>query len=177
MTSADNGAETGIPGLQIIGVLESCFREKFGTPRQSLLVPGSPARLRIYPGYFPVHSLAGLSEFSHVWLISWFHLNTNKVFHPKIHPPRLKGGKIGVFATRSPQRPNGIGLSTVRLLGIEGAVLHVTDLDILDGTPLLDIKPYAPRFDRVENARGGWTEAVDPIAAGVKGRRGWRGGR
>ena len=156
MTSADNGAEPGIPGLQIIGVLESCFREKFGTPRQSLLVPGSPARLRIYPGYFPVHSLAGLSEFSHVWLISWFHLNTNKVFHPKIHPPRLRGRKIGVFASRSPHRPNPLGLSLAKLERVAGDTLYLSGIDLVNGTPILDIKPYLPYSDRAESSLSGW---------------------
>lgn len=156
MTSPDSGAGTGFPGLQAIGVLESCFKEKFGTPRQPHLAPGSTARLRIYPGYFPCHSLAGLSEFSHVWLISWFHLNTNKVFHPKIHPPRLKGGKIGVFASRSPHRPNPLGLSLAKLERVAGDTLYLSGIDLVNGTPILDIKPYLPFSDTAESSLSGW---------------------
>src|SRR3989338_8020306 len=119
------------PGLKIIGVLESCFQEKFGTPRQPHLVPGSFARLKIYPEYAPEHSLSGLSEFSHVWLLSWFHLATNKSFHPKIHPPRLKGGKIGVFASRSPHRPNPVGLSLTKLERVEKDTLYLSGIDLI----------------------------------------------
>ena len=84
--------QTGTPPktleLKPIGILESCFQEKFGTPRQSSLVPGALSKLRIYPQFTPEHSLEGLSGFSHVWLLSWFHMSTNKTFRPKIHPPR-----------------------------------------------------------------------------------------
>ena len=146
----------GFPQLQAIGVLESCFREKFGTPRQPHLVPGSTARLRVYPRYNPGHSLAGLSEFSHVWLISWFHLNTNKSFHPKIHPPRLKGGKIGLFASRSPHRPNPIGLSLAKLEKVEGDTLYLSGIDLIDGTPILDVKPYLAFSDSAAAPLSGW---------------------
>jgi len=149
-------AEDGLPVLQIIGVLESCFREKFGTPRQPHLVPGSTARLRVYPRYNPEHSLAGLSAFSHVWLLSWFHLNTNKTFHPKIHPPRLKGGKIGVFASRSPHRPNPIGLSLAKLEKVEGDTLYLSGIDLISGTPILDVKPYLPFCDAAKDPLAGW---------------------
>ena len=144
------------PEFKIIGVLESCFQEKFGTPRQPQLVPGSTARLKIYPQYAPEHSLASLSEFSHVWLFSWFHLGTSKTFHPKIHPPRLKGGKIGVFASRSPHRPSPIGLSLVKLERIEKDTLHLSGLDLINGTPILDIKPYLPFCDSAAGALSGW---------------------
>ena len=140
----------------MIGVLESCFKEKFGTPRQSLLVPGSLAKLRIYPQYFPGHALAGLSQFSHVWLISWFHLNTNKAFHPKIHPPRLRGGKIGVFASRSPHRPNPLGLSLAKLERITDETLYLSGIDLINGTPILDIKPYLPFSDAATDPLSGW---------------------
>jgi len=146
-----------IPDLKIIGVLESCFQEKFGTPRQPQLAPGASAKLRIYPQYRPEHSLAGLAEFSHVWLLFWFHLNTNKTFHPKIHPPRLKGGKIGVFASRSPHRPTPVGLSLVKLDRIEGDTLYLSGIDLVNGTPVLDVKPYLPGSDSAAGARAGWT--------------------
>ncbi len=147
---------TGTPGLEVIGVLESCFREKFGTPRQPHLVPGSFARLKIHSRYSPEHSLAGLSEFSHVWLLSWFHLSTNKTFHPKIHPPRLRGGKIGVFASRSPHRPNPLGLSLTRLVRVEKDTLYLSGIDLIDGTPILDIKPYLPISDVAAAPLSGW---------------------
>lgn len=156
MTLRHREAESGIPEFQAIGVLESCFREKFGTPRQPCLVPDSQARLRIYPQYFPGHSLAGLAEFSHVWLISWFHLNTNKTFHPKIHPPRLRGGKIGVFASRSPHRPNPLGLSLAKLERVDGDTLYLSGIDLINGTPILDVKPYLPFSDTAPAPLSGW---------------------
>ncbi len=152
--------ERGVfPQVQVLGLLESCFKEKFGTPRQPHLVPGSLARLRVHPRYSPLHSLAGLGEFSHVWLISWFHLNTNKTFHPKIHPPRLKGGKIGVFASRSPHRPNPLGLSLAKLEKVEGDTLYLSGIDLIDGTPILDIKPYLPFSDSAPAPQAGWVPA------------------
>jgi tRNA-Thr(GGU) m(6)t(6)A37 methyltransferase TsaA len=156
MTSRHVEAEIDFPGLKAVGVLESCFMEKFGTPRQSHLVPGSTAKLRIYPQYFPSHSLAGLTEFSHVWIISWFHLNTNKTFHPKIHPPRLRGGKIGVFASRSPHRPNPLGLSLAKLERVAGDTLYLSGIDLINGTPIIDIKPYLPFSDAARDPSSGW---------------------
>lgn len=156
MISSEEKSGESFPQLQAIGVLESCFREKFGTPRQPHLVPASTARLRIHPRYNPEHSLAGLSEFSHVWLIFWFHLNTNKTFHPKIHPPRLKGGKIGVFASRSPHRPNPIGLSLAKLEKVEGGTLYLSGIDLIDGTPILDVKPYLAFSDSAAAPLSGW---------------------
>ena len=158
MPSKQKAAPAGVTELKIIGVLESCFQEKFGTPRQPQLAPGAEAKLRIYPQYAPAHSLAGLAEFSHVWLLSWFHLNTNKTFHPKIHPPRLKGGKIGVFASRSPHRPNPIGLSLAKLERVENDTLYLSGIDLVNGTPILDVKPYLPAGDSAEHALAGWTE-------------------
>lgn len=156
MTAQHEKEGEDFPRLQPIGVLESCFKEKFGTPRQAHLVPCSTARLRIDPRYNPGHSLAGLSEFSHVWLISWFHLNTNKTFHPKIHPPRMKGGKIGVFASRSPHRPNPLGLSLAKLEKIEGDTLYLSGIDLIHGTPILDIKPYLHFSDAARAPQDGW---------------------
>jgi len=156
MTTRHEKAVEEFPRVQIIGVLESCFKEKFGTPRQPHLVPGSAARLRIAPRYRPEHSLAGLCKFSHVWLLSWFHLNTNKTFHPKIHPPRMKGGKIGVFASRSPHRPSPLGLSLAKLEKVEGDTLYLSGIDLIDGTPILDVKPYLPFSDSAPASRAGW---------------------
>lgn len=143
--------------LRVIGRLHSCFREKFGTPRQPLLVPGATATLTITREFLPEHSLAGLERFSHVWLLSYFHLNTNKTVRPKIHPPRLKGGSIGLFASRSPHRPSPIGLSLARLVEVKGATVHLAGIDLVDGTPILDLKPYIPEWDIASGATAGWT--------------------
>ena len=148
--------------LKIIGVLRSCFREKFGTPRQPRLVPGATATLTISKEFLPEHSLVGLSGFSHVWLISYFHLNTNKNFLPKVHPPRLRGETIGLFASRAPHRPTPIGLSLARLVKIDGATLHLSGIDLVDETPILDVKPYIPDWDSVPDAAPGWTSAPFP---------------
>jgi len=142
----------------VIGTLKSCFREKFGTPRQPLVVPGATATLTIAKEFLPEHSLNGLGRFSHVWLISYFHLNTNKTVRPKIHPPRLKGESVGLFASRSPHRPSPIGLSLARLVKVDGATVHLAGIDLVDGTPILDLKPYIPEWDSVPHATAGWTK-------------------
>ena len=168
--------------LKIIGTLKSCFREKFGTPRQPHLVPGATATLKIARQYQPEASLVGLERFSHVWLLSYFHLNTNTRFSAKVHPPRLKGETIGLFASRSPHRPSPIGLSVARLVKIEGDTLHLACIDLVDGTPILDVKPYVPESDSFPDASAGWTkdapfpslkvafepQALDDIAAAEK---------
>lgn len=146
--------------IQAIGVLESCFKEKFGAPRQPHLVPGATARLRVKKEFIPEQSLKGLEGFSHVWLLSYFHLNTNKTFKSTVHPPRLQGGTVGVFASRSPHRPSPIGLSLAKLETITGDTLHLSGIDLVDGTPILDIKPYIPICDSVRRARTGWTGRV-----------------
>ncbi len=142
--------------MRAVGILESCFKEKFGTPRQPQLVPGATAKLKVFKEFIPEQSLVGLSEFSHVWLLSWFHLNTNKKFKSTVHPPRLKGGTVGVFASRSPHRPSPIGLSVAKLDRIEKDTLYLSQIDLVDGTPILDIKPYIPSYDAVDGARAGW---------------------
>ena len=144
--------------LRVIGRLRSCFREKFGTPRQPLLVPGATASLTIAKEFLPEHSLSGLERFSHVWLISYFHLNTNKTVRPKIHPPRLKGESVGLFASRSPHRPSPVGLSLARLVAVKGPTIHLAGIDLVDETPILDIKPYIPEWDSVPEATPGWTK-------------------
>lgn len=148
----------GAQPLRVLGHLRSCFREKFGTPRQPLLVPGATATLTIAREFTPEHSLAGLDRFTHVWLLSYFHLNTNKIVRPKIHPPRLKGESIGLFASRSPHRPSPLGLSLARLVAVKGAALHLAGIDLVDGTPILDVKPYIPEWDSVPQATAGWTK-------------------
>ena len=144
------------PLLRAVGILESCFAEKFGAPRQPLLVPAATAKLKIRKEFIPEQSLKGLDEFSHVWLFSYFHLNTNKTFKSTVHPPRLQGKTVGVFASRSPHRPSPIGLSVAKLDKIEGDTLFLSGTDLVDGTPILDIKPYIPSYDAVPRAKAGW---------------------
>lgn len=141
-----------------IGFIETCFKERFGTPRQPSLVPDSWGVLRLRPELNLSEAFEGLEGFSHVWLLWVFHQNTNKGIKAKIHPPRMGGEKIGLFATRTPHRPNPIGLSAVRLEKVEIGVLHLSGVDLLDGTPILDIKPYLPSSDRLHDAVSGWTQ-------------------
>jgi tRNA-Thr(GGU) m(6)t(6)A37 methyltransferase TsaA len=143
--------------IKAIGILESCFAEKFGAPRQPGLVPAAWARLKIRKEFIPEQSLKGLDAFSHVWLLAWFHLNTNKAFKSTVHPPRLKGKTVGVFASRSPHRPSPIGLSVAKLEKIEGDTLFLSGTDLVDGTPIVDVKPYIPSYDLVKGAKSGWT--------------------
>jgi tRNA-Thr(GGU) m(6)t(6)A37 methyltransferase TsaA len=132
-----------------IGHLRTCFVEKNGTPRQPCLCPSSAAtlRLKLGQGLNNSHALEGLESFSHVWLFFVFHLNGNTAAKSKVHPPRLDGGRVGLFATRTPHRPNPIGLSLVRLEAVRGDTLHLSGIDLVDGTPILDVKPYIPFCD------------------------------
>ena len=140
-----------------IGVIHSPYQEKFAVPRQPGLVNAINAQLELLPPYNDPHCVRGLEAFSHLWLMFLFHQNGTAEWHPTVRPPRLGGNqRVGVFATRSPFRPNPIGLSCVRLLGIEGAILRISDVDMLDGTPLLDIKPYLPDCDVFPAERTGW---------------------
>ncbi len=142
-----------------IAYAETCYRERFGTPRQPGLAPDAWGVIRLRPDLNLTDALEGLEGFSHLWVVFLFHRNTNKAFKAKVHPPRLEGGKIGAFATRSPHRPNPIGLSAVKIEEIADNAIHVSGIDLVDGTPVLDLKPYVPSADRIEAARGGWTES------------------
>lgn len=154
-----------------IGVIHSDHHVAAETPIQPAFARGCPGRVEIRQEY--AEGLKDLDGFSHVILL--YHLD--RAGAPELTvAPFLDDAPRGVFATRSPRRPNPIGLSVVRLLRVEGTTLHLEDVDTLDGTPLLDIKPYVPRFDRVENPRGGWTQAIDEEAARQRGRRGFPGG-
>jgi tRNA-Thr(GGU) m(6)t(6)A37 methyltransferase TsaA len=143
--------------LKEIAKVESCYKQKFGTPRQPGLVPESFATIYLKKEFQPELSLQGLEKFSHIWLIWGFHQNSNAGFHAKVHPPRLKGKRVGVFATRSPHRPNPIGLS---LVAIEKIVLpnkiHIKGVDLVDGTPIYDIKPYLPEIESIPSAKSNW---------------------
>ena len=144
-----------------IGYLKSCYPDKFGIPRQAGLVKNVYSELKIRPNLQPEIALQGLEGFTHVWLQFVFHLNKSARYHAKIHPPRLNGESMGVFATRSPHRPNPIGLSVVELVEIKADGLIFAGVDLVDGTPILDIKPYLPAFESLPEARGGWMSEVE----------------
>jgi tRNA-Thr(GGU) m(6)t(6)A37 methyltransferase TsaA len=151
-----------------IGIVRSCFTGRFGIPRQPGLVTAAEARLELYPTYGRAEAVRGLSGFSHIWLIFVFHDCLGAGWRPTVRPPRLGGRtKVGVFASRSPFRPNPIGISAVELRGIDrreaAPVLRLSGVDLLDGTPVLDIKPYVPYADALPRARPGF--AAEPPAA------------
>lgn len=149
--------------LQPIAHIRSDFREKFGIPRQSGLVEALRAAVVFEPPYRVREAVRGLEEFSHIWLIWEFSRARREGWSPTVRPPRLGGNRrVGVFASRSPFRPNGLGLSAVRLEGVEldgplGPVLRVAGADLLDGTPIYDVKPYLPYSDAIPAAAGGFT--------------------
>lgn len=147
---------------QPIGHIKSVFKTRFGTPRQPLLVPSARATLELRRDLQPELALEGLEKFSHIWLIFEFHENLNKIVHPKVHPPRLEGETVGLFASRSPHRPNPIGLSLVKLEKIEGGILYLSGIDLIDGTPVLDIKPYIKYVESQPNASDGWLQNPIP---------------
>ena len=145
--SAKTTSSTATCAYRPIGHIESCFVERRGTPRQGMLVPTARARLRLNPHVVqPAAALEGLTGFSHVWLLFDFHENTNsgkaQQVRAKVHPPGLSGDKVGLFATRTPHRPNPIGLSVAQLLHVSGGTLLLGGADLIDGTPILDVKPY-----------------------------------
>lgn len=153
-----------------IGVVRSCFKEKFGTPRQPGLATHAHALIEIYPPYNREECFRGLEHFSHLWVCFVFHQNLGKTWQPTVRPPRLGGNeKIGVFASRSGFRPNPLGISVVPLRAIEhtprATLLYVDGLDLIDGTPIVDIKPYVPYVDAVPDARAGY--APTPPAASL----------
>lgn len=148
--------------LTPIGYLKSCYPDKFGVPRQSGLVKKAYSELKIKAEFQPEISLQGLDGYSHLWIQFVFHLNSSTRFHAKVHPPRMEGESIGVFATRSPHRPNPIGLSLVEIVEIKGDTVVLAGADLVDGTPVLDIKPYLPHIESVQQARGGWAQEVLP---------------
>ncbi len=140
-----------------IGFLKSCYPDKFGTPRQPGLVSGARAELKLKSDLQPELALQGLEGFSHIWLIFVFHKNQSARYHAKVHPPRLEGEPIGLFATRTPHRPNPIGLSLVELIEIRQDTLILEGIDLIEGTPILDVKPYLPEVESKPLAKTGWT--------------------
>ena len=154
-------------GGPVIARIRTDFPTKFGIPRQSGLVKELQGRIVFEPEYRNPEAVRGLEDFSHVWLIWEFSESRRDGWSPTVRPPKL-GGNIrkGVFATRSPFRPNPIGLSAVKLEKVEihpelGPVLHVSGADLMDGTPIYDIKPYIPYADCIPDAKGGFTRETD----------------
>ena len=157
--------------MEPIAHIESPFGSKFGVPRQAGLAD-CEARVVFEPRYRVAEAVRGIEQFDYLWLVWQFHLAERQEWSPTVRPPRLGGNRrIGVFATRSPFRPNPIGLSSVRLLGVDldeqaGPVLRVAGADLVDGTPILDIKPYIPYADSHPEARAGYA-AQAPAALPV----------
>ncbi|QHG66567.1 tRNA (N6-threonylcarbamoyladenosine(37)-N6)-methyltransferase TrmO [Pseudomonas putida] len=160
-----------------VGIVRSCFKEKFAIPRQPQLAPAARGVLELLPPFDQGDAVAGLEQVSHVWLLFLFHQALEDKPRLKVRPPRLGGNKsMGVFATRATHRPNGIGQSVVRLEGVEPGRLLLSGIDLLDGTPVLDIKPYVPYADSVAGASNlmasdapvaiavGWSDTALPQA-------------
>jgi tRNA-Thr(GGU) m(6)t(6)A37 methyltransferase TsaA len=156
-----------------IGLIHSCFKEKFGIPRQSRLIPEAEARLEILAPYNRAEAFRELDDYSHLWILFVFHASVRNGWKPTVRPPRLGGNKrVGVFASRSPARPNPIGLSVVDLLEIDrsrnGVNLHLAGVDLLNGTPVLDIKPYLPYTDALPDARAGYAPEAPQGTPGIE---------
>ena len=143
-----------------VAVVHSCFAEKFAIPRQPLLAPAATATLELLPPYDQPEALEGLEGVSHLWLLFVFHAAGHGSKHLRVRPPRLGGNqRIGVFASRATHRPNPIGQSVVRLEGIVDGRLLLSGVDLLDGTPILDIKPYVPYADAIGDAHNSLAQA------------------
>ncbi|XP_066394340.1 uncharacterized protein [Miscanthus floridulus] len=161
--------------LAPIGTVQSCFSTRNGTPRQPLVVTLARATVVLDPARVPAAALEGLASYSHCWILYVFHLNTDldklwkdsarSKLKAKVRVPRLKGGKMGVLATRSPHRPNPIGLSVAKVEAVDGHTLLLSGVDLVDGTPVLDIKPYLPYSDSVKGAAvPNWLEVDGALA-------------
>ena len=159
--------------MRPIAIIKTDFPDKFGIPRQSGLVESLEARIIFKPEFRKADAVRGLEDFSHIWLIWQFSESTRENWSPTVRPPRLGGNvRMGVFATRSPFRPNPLGLSCVKLTEVEqhpklGPVLHVAGADLMDGTPIYDIKPYIPYADCHPEATGGFTVTTEMPAVKV----------
>ena len=160
--------------MRVIARMKSDFNTKFGIPRQSSLVPSLVSTIIFEPEFRNSDALRGLEDFSHLWIIWQFSEAVRTEWSPTVRPPRLGGNqRMGVFATRSPFRPNAIGLSSVKIVAIEttaqyGTVIHVAGADLMDGTPILDIKPYIPYTDCHADASGGFTERAGDFILNVQ---------
>ncbi|MDP0588662.1 MAG: tRNA (N6-threonylcarbamoyladenosine(37)-N6)-methyltransferase TrmO [Candidatus Endonucleobacter bathymodioli] len=152
--------------FQQIGIIHSCYREKFGIPRQAGIVTASESELELLPPFHQENLIRGLEGFSHIWVLFVFHKTMKEGWRATVRPPRLNGRqRVGVFATRSTHRPNPIGISAVALKGIRlgngKLILELEGADLLDGTPVIDIKPYLPYADVIPDALNGF--APQPI--------------
>lgn len=160
--------EFPLPVISPIGIIHSCYPEKFGIPRQPGLVRSSTGRLELLPPCNREEMVKGLDAFSHIWVQFLFHEVVAEGWRPTVRPPWLGGQKrVGVFASRTPHRPNFLGLSVVRLTGIskegKGLFLEIAELDLLDKTPVLDIKPYVPYSDSVAGASAGFIPPPESV--------------
>src|SRR5580698_1559979 len=162
---AHMGDSTSGLTLEPIGFVRGALETKVEAARQPRAAGGEAARIELLPGRHFEHALEDLERWELIWVIFWFHLNSG--WRPKVLPPRSTTGRKGVFATRSPHRPNPLGMSVVRLERVEGLVLHIRDSDMLDGTPVLDLKPYVAYTDSHPGAGAGWLE--DAARAGGAG--------
>lgn len=174
----DHGAEVQ-PGssattpshrVEVIGIIRSCFKEKFGIPRQPGLVAAATATLELLPPFNRHEMVRGLEAFSHLWIHFVFHESIAEGWRPTVRPPWLGGKRrVGVFACRTPHRPNHLGLSVVRLDAVRLVdhcpVLDLSGVDLLDGTPVIDIKPYLPYSDSLSSATGGYATGEMPNIA------------
>ncbi len=156
-----------------IGTVHSCFKEKFGIPRQGALIPESKATIKILPPFNDPNTMRGIESYSHLWILFIFHANPTKRFKPTVRPPRLGGNqRIGVFASRSGFRPNPIGLSLVTLERFHQSnhdlFLDIRGADLMEGTPILDIKPYLPWADRPNQSSAGIADTPPSITKEVR---------
>jgi len=144
--------------MQPIGIVHSPYKERFATPRQPTQHAGVSGRIELYSGRNLDQAIQDLESFSHIWVIYWMHLNQG--WNPTVLPPRGPKVRRGVLATRAPHRPNPIGLSVVKLISVKKRELVIEGLDMLDGTPVLDIKPYIPYADAIHGASHGWLQPL-----------------
>lgn len=148
-----------------IAIVHSCYKDKFAIPRQARLVAAATASIELLPPYNDIEILRGLEDFSHLWLSFIFHKHVDKGWNTTVKPPRLDGKqRFGVFATRASFRPNPIGLSVVEMDSIEQKngrlLINIKGADLMDQTPVIDIKPYVPYSDSIPNAKGGFTDHI-----------------
>lgn len=162
-TSLKNQVSKLSLAIKPIGAIHTAMRRKFDAPHQPASLATDVNIIELNPGHNFEQALKDLDGFDRVWLVWWFHKNKN--WKPMVLPPRGPEHKRGVFATRSPHRPNPIGMSAVKLLKIDGRKIYVGDVDLIDGTPILDVKPYIPQIDAFPEAKAGWVDSLDKVTS------------